>query len=85
MSWARELLLAEANFVLYRFIGVADIAAVRFSLPAQLLEPTPNLGSLQWIMVARPMLIQYQSTGIILIDRKPSRGTSPSKNLSRPG
>ncbi len=26
-----------------RFIGVADIAAVRFSLPAQLLEPTPNL------------------------------------------
>ena len=27
-----------------RFIGVADIASVRFSLPAQLLEPTPNLG-----------------------------------------
>ena len=27
----------------HRFIGVADIAAVRFSLPAQLLEPTPNL------------------------------------------
>lgn len=26
-----------------RFIGVADIASVRFSLPAQLLEPTPNL------------------------------------------
>jgi hypothetical protein len=29
-----------------RFIGVADIAAVRFSLPANLLEPTPNLGML---------------------------------------
>jgi len=27
-----------------RFIGVADIASVRFSLPAQLLEPIPNLG-----------------------------------------
>jgi hypothetical protein len=27
----------------YRFIGVADLAAVRFSLPSQLLEPTPNL------------------------------------------
>lgn len=26
-----------------RFIGVSDIANVRFSLPAQLLEPTPNL------------------------------------------
>ena len=29
---------------LYRFIGVTDIASVRFSLPAQLMEPTPNLG-----------------------------------------
>ena len=28
-----------------RFIGVTDIASVRFSLPAQLLEPTPNLGT----------------------------------------
>lgn len=27
-----------------RFLGVSDLAAVRFSLPAQLLEPTPNLG-----------------------------------------
>jgi len=27
----------------HRFIGVSDIANVRFSLPAQLLEPTPNL------------------------------------------
>lgn len=28
---------------LCRFIGVADLASVRFSLPSQLLEPTPNL------------------------------------------
>lgn len=27
-----------------RFVGVADIASVRFSLPANLLEPIPNLG-----------------------------------------
>ncbi|KXX82420.1 Oxysterol-binding protein-like protein 1 [Madurella mycetomatis] len=27
----------------FRFIGVADLASVRFSLPSQLLEPTPNL------------------------------------------
>lgn len=27
-----------------RFVGVADIASVRFSLPAHLLEPRPNLG-----------------------------------------
>ncbi|GAB1196092.1 hypothetical protein APSETT444_005358 [Aspergillus pseudonomiae] len=30
--------------ILKKFIGVADIASVRFSLPAHLLEPTPNLG-----------------------------------------
>ncbi|KAI1975011.1 hypothetical protein LOZ51_002516 [Ophidiomyces ophidiicola] len=30
--------------ILRRFIGVTDIATARFSLPAQLLEPTPNLG-----------------------------------------
>ncbi|EKD14232.1 uncharacterized protein L3040_003629 [Drepanopeziza brunnea f. sp. 'multigermtubi'] len=29
--------------ILRKFIGVSDIASVRFSLPAQLLEPTPNL------------------------------------------
>lgn len=29
---------------LSRFIGVSDIASVRFSLPAQLMEPIPNLG-----------------------------------------
>ncbi|KAJ2904109.1 Oxysterol-binding protein-like protein 1 [Zalerion maritima] len=29
--------------IIKKFIGVADLAAVRFSLPSQLLEPTPNL------------------------------------------
>lgn len=29
----------------HRFIGVSDLASVRFSLPAQLLEPRPNLGT----------------------------------------
>lgn len=29
--------------ILKKFIGVSDIAAVRFSLPAQLMEPIPNL------------------------------------------
>ena len=36
--------LKELANLTNRFIGVADIASVRFSLPAQLLEPTPNLG-----------------------------------------
>ncbi|KAF2033393.1 hypothetical protein EK21DRAFT_98385 [Setomelanomma holmii] len=31
--------------ILRKFIGVSDLAAVRFSLPAQLLEPRPNLGT----------------------------------------
>lgn len=36
--------LANADdYVCSRFIGVSDLAAVRFSLPSQLLEPTPNL------------------------------------------
>ncbi|KAI0390917.1 oxysterol-binding family protein [Xylariaceae sp. FL0594] len=29
--------------ILRKFMGVSDLAAVRFSLPSQLLEPTPNL------------------------------------------
>ncbi|RYO85789.1 hypothetical protein DL764_009110 [Monosporascus ibericus] len=29
--------------ILRKFIGVSDLASVRFSLPSQLLEPTPNL------------------------------------------
>lgn len=35
---------SEADQASYRFIGVPDMAAVRFSLPAQLIEPIPNLG-----------------------------------------
>ncbi|KAF2501013.1 hypothetical protein BU16DRAFT_522072 [Lophium mytilinum] len=38
--------------ILRKFMGVADIAAVRFSLPAQLLEPTPNLE--YWNYLDRP-------------------------------
>jgi hypothetical protein len=38
--------------ILRRFIGVTDIASVRFSLPAQLLEPTPNLE--YWNYLDRP-------------------------------
>lgn len=34
---------ADRLFFYCRFIGVSDLAAVRFSLPSQLLEPTPNL------------------------------------------
>jgi len=37
---------------LIRFIGVADIASVRFSLPSQLLEPRPNLE--YWTYLDRP-------------------------------
>lgn len=38
--------------ILKNFIGVTDIAAVRFSLPAQLLEPIPNLE--YWNYLDRP-------------------------------
>ncbi|CAK3964947.1 Oxysterol-binding 1 [Lecanosticta acicola] len=38
--------------ILRRFIGVTDIAAVRFSLPAQLMEPIPNLE--YWHYLDRP-------------------------------
>jgi oxysterol-binding protein-related protein 9/10/11 len=38
--------------ILRRFMGVSDIAAVRFSLPAQLLEPIPNLE--YWHYLDRP-------------------------------
>ena len=45
-SFERCIMLIAGCVRGYRFIGVADIAAVRFSLPAHLLEPTPNLGML---------------------------------------
>ncbi|KAI9687417.1 MAG: hypothetical protein M1820_010454 [Bogoriella megaspora] len=35
--------------ILKRFIGVSDMAAVRFSLPAQLMEPIPNLEYWQYL------------------------------------
>ncbi|KAI9809647.1 MAG: hypothetical protein M1825_000079 [Sarcosagium campestre] len=38
--------------ILRKFIGVTDIASARFSLPAQLLEPTPNLE--YWNYLDRP-------------------------------
>ncbi|KAK0262128.1 hypothetical protein LTR91_025998 [Friedmanniomyces endolithicus] len=38
--------------ILKRFIGVTDIAAARFSLPAQLMEPIPNLE--YWHYLDRP-------------------------------
>lgn len=38
-TWYRQ----HANDDCSRFIGVTDLASVRFSLPSQLLEPTPNL------------------------------------------
>lgn len=38
--------------ILRKFMGVSDLAAVRFSLPAQLLEPTPNLE--YWGYLDRP-------------------------------
>ncbi|KAB8076698.1 hypothetical protein BDV29DRAFT_169585 [Aspergillus leporis] len=38
--------------ILKKFIGVTDIASVRFSLPAHLLEPTPNLE--YWNYLDRP-------------------------------
>ncbi|KAF1810594.1 hypothetical protein P152DRAFT_400857 [Eremomyces bilateralis CBS 781.70] len=38
--------------LLRRFVGVADLASVRFSLPAHLLEPTPNLE--YWTYLDRP-------------------------------
>ncbi|KAL2816846.1 hypothetical protein BDW59DRAFT_152994 [Aspergillus cavernicola] len=38
--------------ILRKFVGVSDIASVRFSLPAQLLEPTPNLE--YWNYMDRP-------------------------------
>ena len=38
--------------LLRKFLGVSDLAAVRFSLPAQLLEPTPNLE--YWGYLDRP-------------------------------
>lgn len=59
-----------------RFVGVADIASVRFSLPAQLLEPTPNLGTTYLITGGCGTLIMKQNTGTIWTGRRLLQGTT---------
>ncbi|KAI0010677.1 hypothetical protein F4779DRAFT_280716 [Xylariaceae sp. FL0662B] len=50
-----------------RFIGVADLASVRFSLPSQLLEPTPNLE--YWNYVDNPSAFAAIGTSDEPLDR----------------
>ena len=47
----------------HRFIGVADIAAVRFSLPAHLLEPTPNLG----MFISMGLCLESRLVGLLTV------------------
>lgn len=76
---------------LYRFIGVADIASVRFSLPAHLLEPTPNLGRLSPWSYAGAHLTKWsltrwgiwQNTGTTWIDQRPLQGQQDSQSFTR--
>ena len=76
---------------LYRFIGVADIASVRFSLPAHLLEPTPNLGRwfpwgytgahlTKWLLTRSGV---WQNTGTIWTDQRPLQGQQGSLPFTR--
>jgi hypothetical protein len=61
-----------------RFLGVSDLAAVRFSLPAQLLEPTPNLGRWKGSVGAVVGVLAnagVQSIGDIWIGLRLSSGT----------
>lgn len=51
-------------YVVCRFIGVSDLAAVRFSLPAQLLEPTPNLGTFAPDNRTRGMIYMIRRMGV---------------------
>ncbi|GAQ04871.1 oxysterol-binding protein-like protein 1 [Aspergillus lentulus] len=48
--------------ILRKFVGVADIASVRFSLPAHLLEPRPNLE--YWNYLDRPETFARQDHSI---------------------
>ena len=65
----------SADYVgFFRFIGVTDIASVRFSLPAQLLEPTPNLGRRQNGDDSIGLLMFDKSTGTTLIGLRRSSG-----------
>ena len=50
-----------------RFIGVSDLAAVRFSLPSQLLEPTPNLE--YWTYIDAPNAFVALGTADQPLDR----------------
>ena len=50
-----------------RFIGVSDLAAVRFSLPSQLLEPTPNLE--YWTYIDAPNAFVAMGTSDDPLDR----------------
>lgn len=93
--FTKNAFVRAANQTSRRFIGVADIASVRFSLPAQLLEPTPNLGksyirakiNLETWFSLVTWLMALKSTGITLIGQRPSSGlytTIPSKNYGLP-
>ncbi|KAI1082478.1 hypothetical protein F5B20DRAFT_504834 [Whalleya microplaca] len=53
--------------ILRKFIGVADLASVRFSLPSQLLEPTPNLE--YWNYVDNPSAFAAIGTSDEPLDR----------------
>ncbi|KAK7422677.1 hypothetical protein QQX98_001465 [Neonectria punicea] len=53
--------------ILKRFIGVSDLAAVRFSLPSQLLEPTPNLE--YWTYLDAPNAFIAIGTSDVPLDR----------------
>ncbi|KAH7029121.1 uncharacterized protein B0I36DRAFT_244278 [Microdochium trichocladiopsis] len=53
--------------ILRKFIGVADLAAVRFSLPSQLLEPTPNLE--YWTYLDSPSAFAAIGTSDEPVDR----------------
>jgi oxysterol-binding protein-related protein 9/10/11 len=46
--------------ILRKFIGVADLAAIRFSLPAQLLEPVPNLGKSLYTRSIYPWVVGWK-------------------------
>ncbi|KAG5936402.1 hypothetical protein E4U60_002564 [Claviceps pazoutovae] len=53
--------------ILKNFIGVSDLASVRFSLPSQLLEPTPNLE--YWTYLDTPNAFVAIGTSAEPIDR----------------
>jgi hypothetical protein len=53
--------------ILRKFIGVTDLASVRFSLPSQLLEPTPNLE--YWTYIDAPNAFVAMGTSDDPLDR----------------